>query len=99
MIDEIRRNLALPMDPALLQTLAIEAAPRHTAYRVESFVDALPDDLLASYCSLSNQLGVDAPTGDVDFEAESMTPEPWLERIAKGKEMGRTRLTTVACAS
>lgn len=43
MIDEIRRILALPMDPALLQTLAIEAAPRHTAYRVESFVDALPD--------------------------------------------------------
>ena len=95
-IDEIRRILPLPMDPALSQTLAIEAAPHHPAYRIESFVDALPDGLLASYCGLSNQLGVDAPTGDVEFEPESMTPELWIERVAKEKEMGRTRFTTVA---
>jgi len=95
-IDEIRRILPLPVDPALLQTLAIESAPHHATYRIESFVDSLPDELLASYCALSNQLGVDAPTGDVDFEAESMTPELWLEHVAKEKEMGRTRLTTVA---
>lgn len=95
-IDEIRRILPLPVDPALLQTHAIEAAPHHATYRIESFVDSLPDELLASYCALSNQLGVDAPTGDVDFEAESMTPELWLEHVAKEKEMGRTRLTTIA---
>jgi GNAT superfamily N-acetyltransferase len=95
-IDEIRRILPLPVDPALLQTLVIEAAPHHTEYRIESFVDSLPDELLASYCALSNQLGVDAPTGDVDFEAESMTPELWLEHVAKEKEMGRTRLAMVA---
>jgi len=95
-IDEIRRILPLPIDPALMQTLASEVSPHHTAYRIESFVDALPDELLASYCALSNQLGVDAPTGDVDFEAESMTPELWLEHVDKEKEMGRTRLTTIA---
>ena len=95
-IDEIRRILPLPTDPALLQKLATEASPHHTAYRIESFVDVLPDELLASYCALSNQLVVDAPTGDVDFEAEAITPELWLELIAKEKEMGRTRLTTVA---
>ena len=95
-IDEIRRILPLPMDPALLRTLATEALAHDAAYRIESFVDDVPDELLASYCVLSNQLGVDAPTGGVDFEAESMTPELWLERVAKEKEMGRTRLTTVA---
>jgi len=95
-IDEIRRILPLPVDPALLQTLAAEAALHHTDYRIASFVDSLPDELIASYCALSNQLGVDAPTGDVDFEAESMTPELWLEHVAKEKEMGRTRLTAVA---
>lgn len=95
-IDEIRRLLPLPMDPALLQRLAMEASPHHSAYRVESFTHGLPDELLASYCALSNQLAVDAPTGDVDFEAESLTPELWLERLAKEKEMGRTRLTTCA---
>jgi len=95
-IDEIRRVLSLPVDQALLQTLAIQAAPHHTAYRVESFRNDLPDRLLASYCALRNQLGVDAPTGDVDFEAESITPQLWLDRMAEERELGRTRLTTVA---
>ena len=48
-IDEIRRILPLPVDPALLQTLAAEVAPHHTAYRIASFADVLPDELLASY--------------------------------------------------
>lgn len=95
-IDEIRRILPLPVDPALLRTLAIQAAPHHTAYRIESFTNDLPDELLASYCALRNQLGVDAPTGDVDFEAESMTPSLWLDRMAEERELGRHRLTTVA---
>ena len=95
-IDEILRVLPLPVDPAMLQTLAIQAAPHHTAYPIESFVNDLPDRLLASYCALRNQLGVDAPTGDVDFEPESMTPQLWLERIAEEKQLGRTRFTTVA---
>ena len=95
-IDEIRRILPLPVDPALLQSLANEAAAHHTAYRIESFVDDVPDELLPSYCQVHNQLGVDAPTGDVDFEEESMTPQLWLERVTKEKEMGRARFTTVA---
>jgi len=95
-IDEIRRILPLPVDTTLLQSLASEAAPHHPAYRIESFVNDLPGGLLASYCALRNQLGVDAPTGDVDFEAESMTPQLWLDRVAQEKQLGRTRLTTVA---
>ncbi len=95
-IDEIRRILPLPVDPALLQTLAIEAAPHHAEYRIESFLNDLPDELLASYCALHNQLGVDAPTGNVDFEPESMTPQLWLDRLVEEKELGRTRFSTVA---
>jgi GNAT superfamily N-acetyltransferase len=95
-IDEILRILPLPVDPALLQALATETSPHHTAYRIESFVDDLPRELLESYCALSNQLGVDAPTGEMDFEAESVTPQLWLERVAKEREIGRARLTTVA---
>ena len=95
-IDEILRILPLPVDPALLRTLATEAARRHKSYRIESFVDDLPAGLLASFCALHNQLGVDAPTGDLDFEAESMTPQLWLKRVAEEKSLGRTRLTTLA---
>jgi len=63
---------------------------------VSRTMDDLPTELLASYCALRNQLGVDAPTGDVDFEAESMTPSLWLDRMAEERELGRHRLTTVA---
>lgn len=46
-IDEIRRILPLPVDPALLRTLADEVAPHHTDYRIASFMDSLPDELIA----------------------------------------------------
>jgi GNAT superfamily N-acetyltransferase len=95
-IDEILRILPLPVDPALLDSLAAEASANHAAYRIEAFADGLPHNLLASYCALSNQLAVDAPTGNVDYEADSMTPQVWLERLAQEKQTGRTRLTTVA---
>ena len=95
-IDEILRILPLPVDPALLQSLVDEAAPHHSAYRIESFVEDLPDDLLPSYCELRNQLSVDAPSGHVEFEAESMSPALFLEKVAKDKEIGRTMLVTVA---
>ena len=95
-IDEILRILPLPVDPTLLRALATQAAQRHPSYRIETFVDDLPAELLASFCVLQNQLGVDAPTGHLDFEAESMTPQLWLKRVAEEKSLGRTRLTTVA---
>jgi GNAT superfamily N-acetyltransferase len=95
-IDEIRRDLALPVDPVLLRSLADEAGPHHSAYRIESFIDDLPSELLPSFCQVYNQLLVDAPTGDVDFEEESMSPQLRVERSSRDKEMGRTQLTTVA---
>jgi GNAT superfamily N-acetyltransferase len=95
-IDEIMRILPLPTDAAMLDDLARQAAPHHAAYRIESFLGDLPGELLGSYCALRNQLGVDAPTGDVDFEAESMTPEMWRDRMAEEKDLGRARFTTVA---
>jgi len=95
-LDEVKRILPLPVDPGLLQALATEAAPHHTAYRIDSFAGDLPDELLESYCALSNQLAVDAPTGDVDYEPDSMSPQLWLERTAQEREIGRTTLTTVA---
>ena len=47
----------------------------HQDYRLETFHGRNPDELLESYCYLLNQLALDAPTGDIEFEAEAMTPE------------------------
>ncbi len=94
--DRIRR-LALPVPDARLDTLAEAARPWWSGrYRLETYSDGLPEPLVAGYCAVSNQLGVDAPTGDVDFEAESMTPEHYREYRAVERAQGRQRVTTVA---
>jgi GNAT superfamily N-acetyltransferase len=93
---EIRRILELPVDPAELDRLAVAAATRHEGYRVESYVGRLPEELVASYCDCSNQLAVDAPTGEVDFEEESLTPETYAENLDRMTRQGRTMVHTVA---
>lgn len=95
---EVRRRLDLPVDDVTIQAWIDDAAPHHADYRIETFVDDIPDELLPSLCHVLNQLAVDAPTGDVDFEEESMTPETFKIRRAKLAEMGRTIYETVAIA-
>ncbi|HEY7722358.1 MAG TPA: GNAT family N-acetyltransferase [Pedococcus sp.] len=95
---EIRRILDLPLDPAQLAELASGAAPHHEGYRVESHPGGLPEHLRASYCDCWNQLAVDAPTGEIDFEAESLTPQTYAEELDRLRAQGRTMLHTVAVA-
>ncbi|HET7174242.1 MAG TPA: GNAT family N-acetyltransferase [Nocardioidaceae bacterium] len=93
---EIRRRLRLPVDDALIQGWLDEAAPYHADYRIETFADPVPDELLPSVCHVSNQLAVDAPSGDIEFEEEALTPEVWREQDRTLQAMGRVRLITVA---
>ena len=73
-----------------------EAAPHHPAYTIERYVDGVPPELLPSYCHVHNQLVLDAPTGDIEFEAEALTPEIWLEREDQLRAARRLRSTVVA---
>ncbi|MBW8732643.1 MAG: GNAT family N-acetyltransferase, partial [Terrabacter sp.] len=95
---EIRRILDLPVDPRLLEELAAGAARRHEGYRVEFHPGSLPVELRASYCDCWNQLAVDAPTGEIDFEEESLTPQTYVEELDRMQAQGRTMLHTVAIA-
>jgi GNAT superfamily N-acetyltransferase len=93
---EIRRVLDLPVDPAVLDAFVAEAARHHEGYRIESFDGPIPEPLLPSLCHARNQLGVDAPTGLVEYEAETMTPEILRHREETLRRQGRTRISTVA---
>jgi GNAT superfamily N-acetyltransferase len=59
----------------------------------------VPDDLVESLCLLLGQLAVDAPTGQVDFEEEDVTPQRYAEMVASTAAMGRIRYETVALTS
>ena len=93
---EVKRHLELPVPDDRIQEWIDDAAPRHDGYSIETFVGAVPDDLVESLCTLIGQLGVDAPTGVVDFEEEVITPQRYAEMVDSVAAMGRARYETVA---
>lgn len=93
---EIQRNLELPVDPALLESIAAAAAEKHADYEVRSYVGPLPDELLESWCELANMFLLEAPMGDVDVEAGATTPEAARERARVNERIGRTVYSSVA---
>ncbi len=93
---EVRRVLDLPLDQALLEAMRAEVAPHHGDYEIVTFEDEIPDELVPSYVHLVNQLALDAPTGEIDFEAEAITPEIYRRQVERFRAQGRHRLTTLA---
>ena len=95
---ELVRYQKLPVDDGVILGWVDQAAERHDGYRIETFEDDIPAEFVPGLCELFGQLAVDAPTGEVDFEEEVMTPERFAERQVQVKAMGRTILETVAIA-
>lgn len=93
---EIQRDLALPVDPALLDEIAAEAAPRHVEYEIRTFTGSIPEELIASYCEHLNTFALEAPSGEVEMEAGATTPESVRERERLQEKIGRTIHLTVA---
>ncbi len=93
---EIRRELRLPVPDRTLSAWAAEASTHHAGYTVATYVDDLPQELVSSLCHVSNQLGLDAPTGDIEREEEAMTPEAFLQRQAMQRDMGVTTYWALA---
>ena len=93
---EVTRHLSLPVPDEQIQVWIDEAAPYHRGYTIETFVGAVPDDLVESLCLLLGQLAVDAPTGVVDFEEEVVTPQRYAEMLAAAAAMDCARYETVA---
>ena len=87
---EITRNLSLPVSDDLLDEVEADGAARRDGYTVETFVGAVPDEYLPSYCHLVNQLVLDAPHGDLSFEESALTPEIARENMAQNRKIGRT---------
>jgi GNAT superfamily N-acetyltransferase len=93
---EVVRHLALPIPDDRIQEWLDESAPRRAGYTTETYVGAVPDELVESLCVLLAQLAVDAPSGVVDFDEEVMTPQRYAEAVEIAANMGRARYETVA---
>ena len=93
---EVVRQLALPVADGLLAEIEAETTAHTEGYEVHSFVDDIPEELVESYCWLVNQLALDAPTGDLEFEEEAYTPEAFRHDVARDRKVGRSVLRSVA---
>ncbi len=69
-LGDVHRRLALPVDPALLDELAAEAEPHHAAYQIRTFRGRVPDELAASFATISASLMTEAPAGEIEREPE-----------------------------
>lgn len=94
---DVNRHLALPVADELLDRLEAQARPRWEGrYTLQTHEDGVPPELRPSLCDAMNRLATDAPTGDVDFEPESLTPAKYDDHLQQLREQGRRRLTTLA---
>ena len=93
---EIERRLPLPVDPALVDRLAGEAAPHHVGYDVLPVLGPVPAELRSSYVDLRNLLVVEMPHGDLELEAARDTVEVLDALDREREEAGRTSVSAVA---
>lgn len=87
------RDLPWPVDATSLDAVAV--AP--DGYRIETYVDGVPDAYRASLGQLKGLLDVDAPSGDIEWEASSVSLEQHhAEQLRRAVKAGRRLVESVA---
>ncbi len=97
-LGELERLLRMPVPDGLLDRLAAQAAPHHTAYTLRWWVGPVPEELLAGWAALTATLAVQAPTGSLALEEESADPAAVRDGEAVLAKQGRTKYNAVALA-
>ncbi|NPC97484.1 GNAT family N-acetyltransferase [Nocardioides sp. zg-DK7169] len=95
-LGDVQRILDLPVPDEVLDRLAAEAAPHHTAYTLRSWVGPVPEELLVGWADLTSSLMTEAPMGELDVERESASTEAVRDAEALVAKQGRTKYNTVA---
>jgi GNAT superfamily N-acetyltransferase len=94
---EIVRSLPLPVPADVLaEHRRRSAEAMGDEFELSVHVDGVPEHLRQGVCDASNRLILDAPTGDVEFEPESMTVEDYQTLLDHLRDKGSTFLTAVA---
>jgi GNAT superfamily N-acetyltransferase len=95
--DAIVRSLPLPVPADVLaEHRRRSAEAMGDEFELSVHVDGVPEHLRQGVCDASNRLILDAPTGDVEFEPESMTVDDYQTMLEHQRDMGRRMVTAVA---
>ncbi len=97
-IEEEVKSLDVAASEPRWDELEARAAPHHSAYRLVRWRDHVPAELLDGYCRLNEAFNDEAPTGELDIEAERWTEERVRQREERFVRGGRTQLGVLAVA-
>ena len=96
-LGEVRRTLDLTaLDTERLDRLRCEAEAASGGYRLVSWTDPCPDDLVDDFAALYARMSTDAPRGGLDIEPEHWDRDRVRQREATIRDQGRTHLVTGA---
>lgn len=95
---EMHRVLELPVDEALLTRLAAEAAEKHQGYKLVTWQNRCPDELVDAFAQLHAVFAAEAPSGEIDHQPELWDAERIRFREEQSIAQGRHGWITVAIA-
>lgn len=95
-LEEIRRDLALPPDAARLAALEVACLPHATGYRVLTWRDRCPDELVEGRAALGRAMSTSVPLGTLDWREETWDAARVREREQLLGEQGRTSVVAAA---
>lgn len=94
---EIVRSLPLPVDAAVLRCEKQRGeSAAGQQYEITVHVGGVPHELRQGLCDCANRVALDAPTGEVEFEAESETVEDYQTTLDHFADVGATPVTALA---
>ncbi|WP_139978002.1 GNAT family N-acetyltransferase [Nocardioides litoris] len=97
-LGDVQRWLDLPVEDAPLEELAAEAAERHGAYELRSWVGPVPDELAEGWAALDGSLTTEAPMGELEHEPMQVDVARLREQEESVERQGRTTYHSVALA-
>lgn len=98
-LGDVQRVLDLPVAAQLLDNLATQAAPQHTAYSLHAFSGAVPEEVIADYAALTSAVATEAPMGSLGLEPSRAGLQAFRDETAVLAKQGRTRHGAYAVAA
>ncbi len=95
-LGDVQRELRGHVEDHLLDDLAAEAAPHHTAYELRAWSGPVPDDLLEGWLALDASLETEAPTGSLERELDTVDVGAHRDAEELLRRQGRTSWHCVA---
>ena len=73
----------------LWDDIEARTAPKYADYRIVTWIDRIPDDLVEGYCQLSEMFLEEAPMGELDLEREVWDEDRVRKREERNQRQGR----------